>query len=104
MKRSKDGDKSGTKWQLSTRFCATLLSDLQRGSHAGRRFPSRKEFTCTYCLYCFHTLGIETNETKGTRDGSGNLHHFRSSTTCLRTEVAPGDQNIPVAAPPRQLE
>ena len=56
-------EKSGTEWQLFTRFCATLLSDLRRGAHAGRHFPSRKEITCTLCLYCLYTPGIETKET-----------------------------------------
>ncbi len=107
IRRAKDGEKRGRKWQLFTRFCATLFSHSRRRSHAGRRIPSRKEITqastgslarpnrkrqpactsCLYCLYCLDTTGVETMETKGTRDGAGNLHHFRPSTTCSRTEL-----------------
>ncbi len=37
--------KSGTKWQLFTRICATCFPTYSSGARAGQRLPSKKEIT-----------------------------------------------------------
>ncbi len=45
LRHSPDQKMSGTKWQFLTVFRATLLTDLQLGYQAVRRFPGGKQTT-----------------------------------------------------------
>jgi hypothetical protein len=63
LRRPKDSEKSGTKWQVFTGLCATLLSNLQRGTHASvgtttESLARLRTFapivlSLLYCLYVF---------------------------------------------------
>ena len=73
------------KLAVLSRLCATPFSDL-RNLSTGRTSVVPDASTRLYLLYLLSLhAGIGTIQTKGTRDGSGNFHHFRPSTTYSST-------------------
>ncbi len=67
-------------WQLLARFCATFLIPDRDLRLVGKSQPSSSVSLYLLSLLSLYQ-GIETIQTKGTRDGSDNLHHLRPSAT-----------------------
>ncbi len=108
LRHSPDQKMSGTKWQFLTVFRATLLTDLQLGYQAVRRFPGGKETTEVaagslarpsdkphYPLYLLSLLSLlsphpENRDIRYTGLDRVRIRRFEPAPTGDRLEQVPG--------------
>ncbi len=84
MQGPPDAPKSGTKWQVLETISATLLipdGHLRLVGKSQTYAPRNLRLLSRLSPH----LAVEAIQTAGARDGSGNLQHFRPSTTFSTT-------------------